>query len=110
MDQGVHSSIKARSLQRYVISGSRFHPHSIPADEAQRKAKFDTYSQVFFKTQTAGGERAHVMTVRTRRKIEKTYKKTIYVSYEYQLEDSANQSYEKGAWIPERQLESSDGS
>ena len=62
------------------------------------------------KTQTASGERAHVMTVKARRKIEKTYQKKKYVSYEYQLEDSANLLYEKGEWIQERELESADGS
>lgn len=50
------------------------------------------------------------MTVKARRKIEKTYQKKKYVSYEYQLEDSANLLYEKGEWIQERELESADGS
>jgi hypothetical protein len=65
---------------------------------------------VYLKTQAAGGERAHVMTVKARRKIEKTYKKKKYVSYEYQLADSADQLYEKGEWIQEKELESADGS
>jgi hypothetical protein len=65
---------------------------------------------VYLKTQTASRERAHVMTVKARRKIEKTYKKKKYVSYVYQLEDSASQLYEKGEWIPEKELESADGS
>jgi hypothetical protein len=110
MDQGVHFSIKPRNLQKYAIPSPECHTHSISADKAQREAKFDIYSQVYLKTQTAGGERAHVMTVKARRKIAKIYKKTTYISYEYQLEDSANQLYEKGAWIPEKQLESCDGS
>lgn len=76
----------------------------------QREAKFDKYSQVFFKTQMAGGERAHVMTVKARRAVEKKFKKKTYISYEYQLEDSANQVYEGGKWIQEKQLESADGS
>jgi len=101
---------KAEKSAEVSYFASRCHPHSIPADEAQREAKFDTYSQVFFKTHTASGGRAHVMTVKARRKIAKTYKRTTYVSYEYQLEDTANQLYEKGAWIPEKQLESCDGS
>lgn len=50
------------------------------------------------------------MTVKARKKIEKTYKKKKYVSYEYQLADSANQLYREGEWIPEKELESADGS
>ena len=50
------------------------------------------------------------MTVKARKKIEKTYKKKKYVFYEYQLADSANQLYREGAWIPEKELESADGS
>jgi isocitrate dehydrogenase len=65
---------------------------------------------VYLKTQIAGEERAHVMTVKARKKIEKTYKKKKYVFYEYQLADSANQLYREGEWIPEKELESADGS
>jgi hypothetical protein len=57
-----------------------------------------------------GEERAHVMTVKARRKIVKTYNKKKFVSYEYKIADSANQLYEKGEWILEKQLESADGS
>lgn len=49
------------------------------------------------------------MTVRARRKIETTVKKKVFVSYEYQLEDTANQLYEKGAWVKESKLESCNG-
>lgn len=54
---------------------------------------------------TDNGEKACPMTVRERREIGGGPR----VSYEYKLEDSNNELYEKGRWIAEKELESCGG-
>jgi hypothetical protein len=67
--------------------------------------KFYEGSQVWLKVKTDNGEKACPMTVRERREIGGGPR----VSYEYKLEDSNNELYEKGRWIAEKELESCGG-